>query len=303
MIDISHKITSLRTARATGILKVSEETIRRLKSGNLPKKGNPLDYARAAGFLGAKHTPDLIPHCHPVQIDHLDIEFTVHDDSIEILAEGKSLGRTGIEMEVLSAVSAAALTLYDLFKAIDKSMEITGITLLKKTGGKTDREKDIVPGLTAAILVASDSTAAGERSDESGLLARSILEGFQIEVVDYQIVPDSIDNIRATVSAWVDDGVHFIFTSGGTGFGPRDVTVEALHPLLEKEAPGVVEAIRSYGNDRTPRAMLSRSIAGQAGQSFIVTLPGSKKGVQESMDAVLPGLFHTREMILGGKHH
>ena len=301
MIDITAKQISLRTARAQGRVLCDETVQERIKNDDLPK-GNLFDIARAAGLLAAKNTQNLIPHCHPVSIDGLSLDFEVDNQGVRIECEGKSIGRTGIEMEVLTAVSVAALTVYDLLKPLKKEIEISGIKLLEKTGGRSGLKKFTGRKLNAAILVASDSTAAGKREDKSGKKIREILETYNVEIKDYQILPDEPAQIKSLLNSWLDEKVQFIFTTGGTGLGPRDRTVEAVRELIERDAPGITEAMRKFGQDRTPLAMLSRQIAGAAKESIIVTLPGSSKGAAESLQSILPALFHGGLMVMGGGH-
>jgi cyclic pyranopterin phosphate synthase len=117
-----------------------------------------------------------------------------------------------------------------------------------------------------------------------------------------QIVPDDITTIREQIQQWVAEGVEFIFTTGGTGLGPRDHTIEAIAGILERDADGITEAMRVYGQMRTPLAMMSRAIAGSIGQTLIVTLPGSPDGARESLEAILPAVFHAGKMIKGEGH-
>lgn len=316
MRDITHKSITLRTARAVGVLFCSAETIPLIKNGQLPK-GNLFDVARAAGFLGAKQVPQLLPHCHPVAIDGMDFEFEFLDASkhtelvgaadasrsgIIITGEARSIGRTGIEMEMLAGVSVAALELYDMLKPVDKQLEIGRIRLLEKKGGKSDRERYFATPPTCAILVCSDSTAAGQREDKSGKLIREMLEGVNARVVDYRVVPDEAVAIQEQVREWVSKDIQFIFTTGGTGLGPRDNTVTAIKEILERDADGIAEAMRVYGQQRTPMAMMSRGVAGSIGQTLVVTLPGSSDGARESLEAILPAVFHARKMMKGGGH-
>jgi cyclic pyranopterin phosphate synthase len=316
MRDITHKQITLRTAKAIGVLFCSPQTINLIKTDALPK-GNLFDVAKAAGFIGAKLTPQLLPHCHPVQIDGMDISFEFLDadkhaeyfdnqifnrSGIVITGNAKSIGRTGIEMEMLTAVSVAALEIYDMLKPVDKQLEIGHIKLLQKRGGKSDRERFFATPPICAVLVCSDSTADGSREDKSGKLITEMLKQVNADVADYQIVPDDVNQIQAQIKAWVARDIHFIFTTGGTGLGPRDNTVSAIKPLLEREAEGIAEAMRGYGQQRTPLAMMSRGIAGTIAQTLVVTLPGSTGGVQESLEAILPGVFHARKMLLGEGH-
>jgi molybdenum cofactor biosynthesis protein MoaC len=316
MRDITSKQISLRTARAVAVVLCSQDTLELMKNNTLPK-GNLLDVARAAGFLAAKHTQHLIPHCHPVSIDGLDISYVYVEPSktieeldsvqgcygIAIYGEGKSIGRTGIEMETLTAVSISALTIYDLLKPLaDAELEITSVKLLKKTGGKSDRKKYSKVSQKAAVLVCSDSTAAGKREDKSGIIIQEMLRSHNAEIADYKIVPDEPTLIQQQIQEWVAQDIPFIFTTGGTGLGPRDKTVEAVKEILERDADGITEAMRSHGQMRTPVAMMSRSVAGSIGQTLIVTLPGSSDGARESLEAILPAVFHARNMLKGGGH-
>lgn len=316
MRDITHKPVTLRTARAAGVLFCSAETIPLIQNGQLPK-GNLFDVARAAGFLGAKQVPQLLPHCHPVAIDGMELEFEFLDPAkhgdwlgelaaarsgIVITGEARSIGRTGIEMEILAGVSIAALELYDMLKPVDKQLEIGHIRLLEKKGGKSDRERYFATPPTCAILVCSDSTAAGGREDKSGKIIKEMLEAVNARVVDHVVVPDEKTAIQQQVALWVSKDVQFIFTTGGTGLGPRDNTVTAIREILERDAEGIAEAMRVYGQQRTPMAMMSRGVAGSIGHTLVVTLPGSSDGARESLEAILPAVFHARKMMKGGGH-
>jgi cyclic pyranopterin monophosphate synthase len=316
MRDITHKQVTLRTARAAGIIFCSPATIELIRNDQLPK-GNLFDVARAAGMIGAKLTPQLLPHCHPVAIDGMDMQFNFlnreehadifNDDvfsrtGIVITGEAKSIGRTGIEMEMLTAVSVAALEIYDMLKPVDTLLEIGHIRLLEKKGGKSDRQKYFVTPPICAVLVCSDSTAAGTREDRSGKMVSEMLQNLQAIVKYYQVVPDNKEQIQAQIRQWAAEDIEYIFTTGGTGLGPRDNTVSAIKEILERDADGITEAMRAYGQQRTPLAMMSRAVAGAVGQTLIITLPGSMDGARESLEAITPAVFHARKMMLGGGH-
>jgi molybdenum cofactor biosynthesis protein MoaC len=294
----------------------SPATIELIDKGQLPK-GNLFDVARAAAFLGAKSTPQLLPHCHPVTIDGMDVAFEIlnkelhadvvaseflHRTGIVIKGEAKSIGRTGIEMEILTGVSVAALEIYDMLKPVDTALEIGNIKLLEKKGGKSDRKKYFATPPTCAVLVCSDSTAQGKREDKSGKLIMEMLQAVNANVKHYEVVADDRETIQRQIKSWVAEDVHFIFTTGGTGLGPRDNTVAAVKEIIERDADGITEAMRSYGQMRTPVAMMSRGVAGSIAETLIVTLPGSTDGARESLEAILPAVFHARKMMKGGGH-
>tara|TARA_B100000700_G_scaffold141791_1_gene157774 strand:- start:174 stop:647 length:474 start_codon:yes stop_codon:yes gene_type:complete len=136
MVDISEKQDSKRTARARATISMAEETIVALQQGDLPK-GDVFAVARVAGIQAAKRTGEIIPLCHPLMLSSVKVEFEIIDDKVEIEAEVTTVGRTGVEMEALTACSVSALTIYDMCKSMDKRMEITDLALLQKTGGSS----------------------------------------------------------------------------------------------------------------------------------------------------------------------
>ena len=134
MVDVTEKDVTFRTAAAAGTISMNPETIAAVKSGGI-SKGDVLSVAQVAGIMAAKRTSELIPMCHPLMLSGVDIRFSIHESSIDIYSEVRCKGETGVEMEALTAVSTAALTIYDMCKALQKDMKISNIRLLKKTGG------------------------------------------------------------------------------------------------------------------------------------------------------------------------
>jgi len=138
MVDVSEKKSTLRIAKAYGKIYMKKKTIEAILNEEI-KKGNVLTTAKIAGIMGAKKTSELIPMCHNIFISNIDIEFKVNEDNIEIFSTAKTHSQTGVEMEALTAVSIAALTIYDMCKSVDKEMEITEVYLLEKSGGKSGK--------------------------------------------------------------------------------------------------------------------------------------------------------------------
>ena len=136
MVDVGEKPVTTRTAVASGFVRMALPTIQAIREHRTPK-GDPLEVARVAGIMAAKRTSELIPLCHPLPLSYAGVELTVGDDGVRIVATARTDSRTGVEMEALTAASVTALTLYDMCKAIDKTMEITEIRLESKTGGRS----------------------------------------------------------------------------------------------------------------------------------------------------------------------
>jgi molybdopterin adenylyltransferase len=154
--------------------------------------------------------------------------------------------------------------------------------------------------ITVGILTVSDRGARGEYEDLSGPLLAALIGERTPWLVDRQdIVPDDQATVANTLRAWCDSGVQLVLTTGGTGFAPRDITPEATRAVIEREAPGIAEALRAESLKVTRHAMLSRGVAGIRGETLIINLPGNPKAIRENMDVLLPVLPHALELLLG----
>lgn len=302
MIDVSPKFNTLRYAKAKGVIHTNPETIQRVKKHDVPK-GNVLEVARSAGISAAKRTSEWMVFCHPLPLDWVEVTSEIFDARIEVTSEVKAIWKTGVEMEALTAVSAALLNMYDMLKPLDDRLSIGEIRLAEKKGGKSQFSDTLAHPITAAVLVISDSTFAGKREDRSGKIIKEFLTTQPVDVKLYEILPDDKEGISKRLIELVDqENIELVLTTGGTGMGPKDVTPEATKTVIEKEVPGIAEAMRKHGRDRTPYAMLAREVCGMRKKSVIINLPGSSKGAKESLEALFPGLLHGFLMMWGGKH-
>ena len=278
MVDITHKNTTLRTAVAQAIVKVgSTETIQAILNKTVPK-GDVLEVARTAGLFAVKNTSSAIPDCHPIPIEYTGIQYECLENTIKIEVTVKTIYKTGVEVEAMHGASIVALTIYDMLKPIDKNVEISTIKLLHKKGGKSDFRSTKNLNLTVAVIVCSDSISAGKKEDKAGKIIIEKLENFGLTISQYIIIPDEIPSIQSTINHLCDKQTDLIIVTGGTGLSKRDVTPEAILPLIDRRISGIEEAIRAYGQARTPFAMLSRSVVGFKGETLLMALPGSTNG-------------------------
>ncbi|MET9028546.1 bifunctional molybdenum cofactor biosynthesis protein MoaC/MoaB [Nocardia sp. NPDC004168] len=323
MVDVSAKSETTRIAVAAGELRTTAEVVALVRADDMPK-ADVLSTARIAGIAGAKKTSELIPLCHQLALSSVRVEFGFTDTAITIEATAKTKGPTGVEMEALTAVAVAGLTLHDMVKAVDPAAVLTGVRLLTKEGGKhghwerpddaaSDESEDepvtadyAEPEFdeeerSAVVLVASTGVAAGTRVDTTGPVLVDWLSDLGFSVRGPLVYAD------AEIEFGLADALRFepalVISTGGTGASPTDATPEATLALLDRELPGVAEAIRQRGTAKFPLAALSRGVAGLAGRSVIVNLPGSPGGVKDGIAVLEPLLDHLLAQVAGGGSH
>jgi len=153
--------------------------------------------------------------------------------------------------------------------------------------------------LKAAVITASTKGARGERPDESGPVMAEVLRSNGIEVMSMDLVPDDVERIVASMRKAIRNGADLVLTTGGTGLSPNDVTPEATRRVIDREIPGIAEALRARSLEKTPHGMLSRGVVGAAGKTLVVNLPGSPRAVRESLEVLLPVLPHAVELLAG----
>jgi cyclic pyranopterin monophosphate synthase len=259
---------------------------------------------KAATYLAIKRTSEIIPNRATAEIDYIDLQFLSKEDGWHIEVTVKGITREGLETHAILGASVAATTMADCLRLWDKGFSIGPTQLTTRKGGLTRFTDHLSLKLKAAIVVCSDTLARGEGQDKAGLAAAQKLHDWQVEVTHLEVIPDEAEAIEKAFHHHTAGSapVDILLYTGGTGLSPRDITPETIRPLLDREIPGIMEAARQYGQERMPFAMLSRGIAGMAGKTLVITLPGSTNGTRETLDALFPQILHIFRVAKGSRH-
>jgi cyclic pyranopterin monophosphate synthase len=321
MADVRHKRVTARRAVAVGELSAGAAAFAQIVERRLPK-GDALTMAEIAGLQGAKNASQLMPLCHPLPLEYIDVRCEpVHERyAIRVYCEVATFARTGVEMEALAGASAALLTLYDLTKPVEPALSFGGVRLLFKEGGKKglwlhpDGMSDAehahyqpraiarLESIRAVVLTLSDRASRGEYADTAGPLLVDRLRQLGAQVDDAEVLADDPQPLAARLQALASGGIRLVLCTGGTGLSPRDRTPEALAMVADRHVDGIGELFRSESAQHTQMAWLSRAEAVLIGPTLIIALPGSSKAVAQGMDILAPILAHALSMAAGGGH-
>ncbi|MFT4036331.1 MAG: bifunctional molybdenum cofactor biosynthesis protein MoaC/MoaB [Patulibacter sp.] len=325
MVDVTDKAITDRVARAVATVRMSRATARLVADGSGPK-GEVLATARLAGMMAAKRTAELVPLAHPLPLTKLDVraEVEVQAGVVRLESLARTTGKTGVEIEALTAVLVAALTVYDMVKAVERHAVIEGVRVVEKRGGRHDFGAGGGPGerpgggpghrcaaesphritgrpLTVAAVYVSTSRSRGRRPDHARDALAAFCRRTGWSVIDEAMVPDDRAEVAAAIrAAAAVPGVELIVTLGGTGLTPDDVTPEATRDVIDREIPGVGEALRAASRSVTPLAALSRATAGALGELLVVNLPGAPKALAELEPLLTAVLPHAVEQLRRG---
>ncbi|MEX0929658.1 MAG: bifunctional molybdenum cofactor biosynthesis protein MoaC/MoaB [Balneolales bacterium] len=292
MIDISHKRSSLRYAKASGRLFAEAPILEMIKDKKIPK-GDVGQMARSAGIQAAKRTSDWIVFCHSLPLDWVDIFMEFEPEAVRFTAEVRTVWKTGVEMEAMTAVSAALLNAYDMLKPLQTDISLGDIRLVEKRGGKSDMTDEFDQPVRVALLTIDTEKKSGRRTDRAAEVIRNFLVKQPVEIVTEEKLNEEAKEAERHIIRLTDqEQAELIFLCGSTGPTANDITPGLIRNLSDREVPGIGEAMRQYGLQRTPHAMISGQTAGIRNRSLMIAIPGSARGAEESLHALFPGILH-----------
>ena len=251
--------------------------------------------------LAVKNAFSILPEVYPTIIDAIEVLDTLEGTCLKFTVTVKAIHKDNLDSEAMLGASVAAITLSKMLETTHAGVAIGAVKILKSKSALQGFKRMFPSNLKAAVIVCSDTISEGKKEDKAGKAIIEKLKESSVEITHYEAIPDEKDSIAEKALELSKTNNLLIYT-GGTGLSFRDVTPEALAPLLERNIPGIEEAIRSYGQERMPFAMLSRSVAGTIGNCLVLALPGSTNGARESMDAIFPHVLHVFKILRGQPH-
>ncbi|MFM8313401.1 MAG: cyclic pyranopterin monophosphate synthase MoaC, partial [Deltaproteobacteria bacterium] len=276
MVDVTAKNPTLRRAQAVGAIRMSEKAFALVRDGQLPK-GDALKLAEVAGLMATKQTSVFLPLCHPIPIEQVKVTCTLDEkrSAVEVACLVSTTAKTGVEMEALMGVNGALLCLYDVIKMVEPALTIETVRLDFKEGGKlglwnhpesqtskldsVSISKYDFSEVSCAVMTVSDRVSRNEAQDLSGPIAKKWLEDRGATAIEVGMVPDDKTTIKDQMLKWCEKRISLVVISGGTGLGPRDVTIETLLQLHAKEMRGIGEILRREGSRLKKSAVLSNA--------------------------------------------
>lgn len=251
--------------------------------------------ARLSGVRAARDASDLIPDAAPAELTDVTIGFDLQGRELRITTFVAGTSRAHLGTRALLAAQVAAAAIVERFSDSDTSFGEVRASIIERAGGLESLEYDFDPPIRAGVLVVSDGIASGGSGDRAGVLVRDAvgkLGRFGVEHDRDVVVRDDPESIRTRLEEWCGDGLELIFTVGGTGLAPGISAIEVVESMIDTPVPGLMEAVRDYGQEQNPLAFMSRGVAGLIGDALVVTLPGSTDAAREATEVMFPAVLH-----------
>ncbi|KAA3610222.1 MAG: bifunctional molybdenum cofactor biosynthesis protein MoaC/MoaB [Calditrichaeota bacterium] len=292
MDDSSSKPEAQQSAKAEGKIYFSNGAREILLADNNPK-ADVITAAKVAGIQAAKRTSEFIPFHHANSLNWVELDFSSSEDHIKIESTVKAVTRSGLEMEALTAVSVAALTILDICKDHDQQVNIQDIKIVPKVSKK--KMLTVKTPLKVGVLVISDRITAGLADDEVGQMLQSGFAKAGYHANNYSIISNDADKLIEKVQEWLEQNIELIITTGGNGIGPRDITLTSLEPFFDFRMEGLEQTLHSIAQVNNNGFYIDRLAAGKIGKTIVICLPIDNALAQDALNVILPNIHQAFE--------
>jgi len=295
-LDVSNKGETLRRATSQAVLRINPEIIKQIK--NESSEIALSESAKIAATLAAKKTWELIPSSNLSQLDNVKVELSVRNEVIEIVVELQGVCKSDLEIESLTAVSIAALSVYDMLRSSEGSVMIESIRLLRKSDEILEISEKVARKIKTAVLFINVSEHLLEKDKQAEKFTIDALTKKNADIVESKIISNTQNEIEYNIKQFCDEkNVDLLITFGGIGITSEDIVPEVTMKLIEKKIDGISEILRFYGQKKSPLVAFSRGVAGIRGSSLIINLPGNIREISESLDLLFPRILYVSKMI------
>jgi cyclic pyranopterin phosphate synthase len=292
MNDSSSKPEAQQTAKAEGKIFFSNGARDILLEENNPKT-DVITAAKVAGIQAAKRTSEFIPFHHGNALNWVELNFSSGEDHIKIESTVKAVTRSGLEMEALTAVSVAALTMLDICKDYDQEVNIQEIKIVHKVSKK--KMLTVKTPIKVGVIVISDRITAGLADDEVGQLLQSGFANAGYHANNYSVISNDSDKLIEKVQEWLEQNIELIITTGGNGIGPRDITLTSLEPFFDFRMEGLEQTLHSIAQVNNSGFYIDRLAAGKIGKTIVICLPIDADLAQDALNVILPNIHRAFE--------
>ncbi len=296
MKDISYKNPTYKYAKAQGKVVLDKETVFLVKNNKI-KAGNVLETAKNCGIIAAKKTSDILIHSHSTSIDFVDIQTNLTETELVITCEVKAVAKSGIESNALTGVTNALLNAADMLRCICKTTVIQDIKIVFSSGKGKDFVRKRVNPVKTAVLMVSNPLYDGKKKDNTTEQIVDFLKKQQAKVEYSVILKEDEDILKNEMEKLINDNFELIVVAGSVSLNSKGITPKVTKEIIDEEFPGLSEAMRKFGKERTPYAMFSKEVCGVKGKTIILNIPGNSQGSIESLSALFPGLFKAFSMM------
>ncbi len=292
MDDSSSNPAAQQSAKAEGKIFFSNGAREILLKENTPKT-DVVTAAKVAGIQAAKRASEVIPFHHANTLNWVELNFSAGEDHIKIESTVKAVSRSGLEMEALTAVSVAALTLLDICKEHDQQVNIQDLKLVPKVSKK--KMLTVKTPIKVGIIVISDRITAGLADDEVGQLLQSGFANAGYHANNYSIISNDSDKLIEKVQEWLEQSIELIITAGGNGIGPRDITLTSLEPFFDFRMEGLEQTLHSIAQVNNNGFFVDRLAVGKIGKTIVICLPIDVALAQDALNVILPNMHQAFE--------